>query len=92
MAILDCNIFHEIYYLHSSIHKNNVVYKLYIIIYLIITLLTYRPTADAALSQGKLHDCFLQEENLVTQLKYVLLQEYVPKLFPLGRDNGRERF
>ena len=63
-----------------------------IIIYLIITLLTYRPTADAALSQGKLHDCFLQEENLVTQLKCVLLQEYVPELFPLGRDNGGERF
>ena len=39
-----------------------------IIIYQIITLLSYRPTADATLSQGKLHNCFLQEESLVTQL------------------------
>ena len=39
-----------------------------IIIYLIITLLSYRPTADATLSKGKLHILFLQEENLVTQL------------------------
>ena len=44
-----------------------------IIIYLIIILLSFRSTADATLSESKLHVCFLQEENLVAQLWCVRL-------------------